>query len=158
MSASTATPHVPPRWFIRLAWAGHRGLLAVTRDRVGLAAPTPGGRFGMLRLRTTGRQSGRERAAIVGYYEEGSALVTLAMNGWADADPAWLLNLRANPDAVVDLPSGSRAVRARIAEGEERERLWARWEQYGGYGDDVDRYARLRSGETAVVVLEPRSA
>ncbi len=158
MPTPTDTPRLPPRWFIRLAWAGHRSLLAVTRDRVGLATPTPGGRFGMLRLRTTGRHSGRERAAVVGYYEEGPALVTLAMNGWAEADPAWLLNLRANPDAIVDLPGGSRSVRARIAEGEERQRLWVQWERYGGYGDDVDAYARLRSGETAVVVLEPRPA
>ena len=76
----------------------------------------------------------------------------MAMNGWADGEPAWWLNLQAHPDASVDLADGSRAVRARAAEGDERARLWARWRDMG---DDVDAYATLRSGETAVVILEP---
>ena len=75
------------------------------------------------------------------------------MNGWADAEPAWWLNLQAHPDATVEVAGGSRAVRGRAAEGEEQARLWARWREMG---DDVDRYATLRSTETAVVVLEPR--
>ena len=51
------------------------------------------------------------------------------------------------------LIDGPRLVRGRSAAGEERERLWARWRDFG---DDVDGYATRRSGETAVVVLEPR--
>jgi hypothetical protein len=43
-------------------------------------------------------------------------------------------------------------VRARLAEGEERQRLWARW---ATYGDDLDAYAARRA-ETPVIVLEPR--
>jgi deazaflavin-dependent oxidoreductase (nitroreductase family) len=118
--------------------------------------PTPGGRFGALRLRTIGRRSGRERAAILGYFEDDANLVTLAMNGWADPDPAWWLNLRANPDAVVDLAGGvSRAVRGRAADGEERERLLDRFRDYQGWGD-LDAFTTLRSGDTSVVVLEPR--
>jgi hypothetical protein len=77
----------------------------------------------------------------------------MAMNGWADGEPAWWLNLQAQPDATVELKDGSRAVRGRAAEGDERARLWARWRDYG---DDVDAFATLRSSETAVVVLEPR--
>jgi deazaflavin-dependent oxidoreductase (nitroreductase family) len=108
----------------------------------------------MLRLRTVGRRTGKERSAILGYYEDGSNLVTLAMNGWAEPEPAWWLNLQARPDAMVDVGGGSLAVRGREATGEERERLWARWQEFG---DDVDAYARRRSATTAVVVLEPRS-
>ncbi len=48
-----------------------------------------------------------------------------------------------------------RAVRARVATGEERDRLWATVREHSGYGD-MDGYARRRSGQTAVVVLEPR--
>lgn len=107
-----------------------------------------------MRLKTVGRRSGKEREAILGYYEDGPNLVTLAMNGWADAEPAWWLNLKARPDASVDLKGGSRAVRARAADGEERQRLWAKVREYSGYGD-VDGFATRRSGETAVVVLEP---
>jgi deazaflavin-dependent oxidoreductase (nitroreductase family) len=106
----------------------------------------------MLRLRTIGRRSGEPRSAILGYYEDGPNLVTLAMNGWADGEPAWWLNLQAHPEAVVDLVDGSRTVRARAAMGEERARLWAGWRTVG---DDVDSYSTLRSSETAVVVLEP---
>lgn len=73
--------------------------------------------------------------------------------GGADGEPAWWLNLQSHPDARVELADGSRAVRGRAAEGEERARLWAGWRDMG---DDVDGYATLRSTETAVVVLEPR--
>jgi hypothetical protein len=65
--------------------------------RAARATPTPAGKFGYLRLKTVGRRSGQERAAILGYYEDGSNLVTLAMNGWADAEPAWWLNLHRSP-------------------------------------------------------------
>jgi deazaflavin-dependent oxidoreductase (nitroreductase family) len=150
-------PRLPPRWFIRSAWVVHRAIHRFTGGRRGLATPIPGGRFGYLRLITVGRRSGQERAAILGYYEDGPNLVTLAMNGWAAAEPAWWLNLQAHPDAIVELKNGSRSVRARAAEGAERARLWAKVRDYSGYGDDVDAYAGLRSSETAVVVLEPRS-
>jgi deazaflavin-dependent oxidoreductase (nitroreductase family) len=106
-----------------------------------------------MRLTTVGRHSGKERVAILGYYEDGPNLVTLAMNGWAAPEPAWWLNLQANPHASVELRDGTRIVRARAAEGEERERLWAHWRELG---DDVDGYATRRPTETAVVILEPR--
>ena len=51
-----------------------------------------------MRLTTLGRRSGQPRVAIVGYYEDGPNLVTLAMNGWAEAEPAWWLNLQAQPE------------------------------------------------------------
>jgi deazaflavin-dependent oxidoreductase (nitroreductase family) len=149
-------PRLPPRWFIRSAWVVHRAIYRFTGGRRGLATPTPGGQFGYLRLKTVGRRSGQERAAILGYYEDGPNLVTLAMNGWAASEPAWWLNLQAHPDAIVELKNGSRAIRARAAEGEERARLWAKVRDYSGYGNDVDAYASLRSSETAVVVLEAR--
>jgi F420H(2)-dependent quinone reductase len=125
----------------------------LSRGRFGLWRPKPG-RWGALRLHTTGRRSGRARTAILGYFEDGPNYVTLAMNGWAAPEPAWWLNLQAHPDATVDMSDGSRrAVRGRAAVGEERERLWARWREHG---DDLDGYATRRPSQTAVVVLEPR--
>jgi deazaflavin-dependent oxidoreductase (nitroreductase family) len=153
---SKPAPKLPPRWFIRSAWVVHRAIYRFTGGRRGLATPTPGGQFGYLRLKTVGRRSGQERVAILGYYEDGPNLITLAMNGWAAAEPAWWLNLQAHPDAVVELKTGLRAVSARAAVGEERARLWAKVRGYSGYGDNVDSYASLRSSETAVVVLEPK--
>ena len=141
--------------FIRAAWVVHRAIYRFTGGRRGLAPPTPGGKFGYLRLKTVGRRSGQERAAILGYYEDGPNLVTLAMNGWGENEPAWWLNLQTNPDAKIDLKNGSRWVRAHAAEGEERTRLWAKVRDYRGYGD-VEGYARRRSSETAVVIFEPR--
>jgi len=144
--------------FVRIAWVGHRALYRFSGGRFGLSRPKDGGRFGMMRLTTLGRRSGQPRVAIIGYFEDGSNLVTLAMNGWADTEPAWWLNLQAQPDTTVDLPDGARAVRARAAAGAERERLWARFRDFPGWGDDLDALAARRSTERAVVVLEPRTA
>ena len=101
---------LPPRWFVRLAWSTHRGSYRVSGGRVGLwRAKT--NRWGAMRLTTTGRRTGQERSVMVGYFEDGSNLVTMAMNGWADGEPAWWLNLQANPEASVDLAEGRRTVR-----------------------------------------------
>ena len=156
-AAREQTLRLPPRWFVRTAWVLHRALYGLTGGRLGLWRPEAGGRFGTLRLRTIGRRSGQARVAILGYYEDGPNLVTMAMNGWAAAEPAWWLNLQAHPDATVDLPGGSRAVRARAAVGAERERLWARFRDFPGWGADLDALAARRPTETAVVVLEPRT-
>jgi F420H(2)-dependent quinone reductase len=150
---STRSPSLPPRWFIRSFWAAQRALYRVTRGRLGLRRATAT-RWGMMRLHTIGRRSGVERVAILGYFEDGADLVTMAMNGWADPEPAWWLNLQANPDAMVELPDGPRAVRARAAGPDERPRLWARWREYDGA--DLDAFAARRSRETAVVILSPR--
>ena len=94
----------------------------------------------------------RARAVIVGYFEDGPNLVTMAMNDWADAEPAWWHNLQAHPDVTVDLVGGPRQVSGRAAQGDERERLWARWRQID---ENLDAYTARRSRQTAVVVLEP---
>jgi len=153
----TTEPQQPaplqPRWFIRSFWVGQRAVYSVTGGRFGLRSARAD-RWGMLRLRTVGRRSGEERVAILGYIEDGQDLVTMAMNGWADPEPAWWLNLQAQPDVTVDLPGGSRAVHGRAANEDERPRLWARW---AAHDKDLDAFAARRSRETAVVILSPRS-
>ncbi len=157
-AARQQTPKRRPRLFVRGAWVLHRAIYRFTGGRRGLWRPKAGGTFGTMRLTTLGRRSGQPRVAIVGYYEDGPNLVTLAMNGWADAEPAWWLNLQAQPDTTVDLADGSRAVRARPAVGAERERLWARFRDFPGWGSDIEALAARRSTDTAVVVLGPRTA
>ena len=152
MTESRQRALLPPRWFVRAAWVVHRAVYSVTRGRRGLRAPTAD-RWGMLRLRTVGRRTGEERIAILGYVEDGPNLVTKAMNGWADPEPAWWLNLLAHPDASVDLVDGARPVRGRAADGDERLRLWAMW---AVYNKNLDAYAASRSRPTQVVILEPR--
>jgi F420H(2)-dependent quinone reductase len=75
------------------------------------------------------------------------------MNGWADPDPGWWLNLQAHPDAIVDLASGSGAVRGRAANGAERSRLWGQVARE--IDERLDAYA-ARPSETVVVILEPQ--
>jgi len=131
----------------------HRGVYSLNGGRIGLKGAADG-QSGMLRLRTTGRRSGEERRAILGYIQDGPNMVLVAMNGWGDPEPAWWLNLQALPRARVDLADGERQVTARIADPQERARLWAR---LNGPSGNLDRYAALRSRETAIVILEPRN-
>lgn len=143
-----ARPKLPPNWFIRTFWAAHRGILRLTGGRFGLWKATPE-KWGTFRLHTVGRVSGKERVAVLGYHEDGANLVTVAMNGWMEGDPAWWRNLQANPDAIVELKGERRLVRAHAAQGEERERLWKLF-------PDSQPYLPHRKTETPVVVLEPR--
>lgn len=145
---------LPPRWFVVSAWHVHRWMVRATGGRLGLWRPRPG-KWGALRLTTTGRRSGEPRRVIVGYFEDGPNLISMAMNGWGAVEPAWWLNLQAHPEGVVELAGGiRREVLGRAAAGAERDRLWERWR---GIDRNLDGYAARRPTETAVVVLEPRS-
>jgi deazaflavin-dependent oxidoreductase (nitroreductase family) len=155
--ASTTAAHgrnarLPPRWFIVAFWHGHRTVVRATRGRFGLWRPKPR-RYGTLQLTTTGRRSEMPRQVVLAYLEDGDDLVTMAMNGWAPAEPAWWLNLQDHPDALVQTHDGTHPVRARRAQGQERQRLWSRW---AAIDKNLDDYAARRPSETAVVVLEPR--
>ncbi len=103
-------------------------------------------------LTTVGRRTGRNREVIIGYFEDGADLVTMAMNGWGEAEPAWWLNVQAHPDVTANLVGGTRQVTGREAHGDERDRLWARWRQID---KNLDSYAARRSKQTAVVIFEP---
>ena len=78
---------VPPRWFAVIFWHVHRRIVRASRGRKGLWPARPG-KWGALRLTTTGRRSGEPRSVILGYYEDGPNLVSMAMNGWGAAEPA----------------------------------------------------------------------
>jgi deazaflavin-dependent oxidoreductase (nitroreductase family) len=145
---------LPPRWVMKAFWRAHRRVVKTSGGRKGLWLPRPG-KWGALRLTTTGRRSGERRSVIIGYYVDGANLVSMAMNGWGAAEPAWWLNLQADPRAVVELAGGlQRDVLGRSAGGAERDRLWQRWREID---QGLDDYAARRPRETAVVVLEPRS-
>ena len=92
-------------------------------------------------------------AVMLGYFEDGPNLVTMAMNGWGDAEPAWWLNLQAHPDATADTrrrsPPGHRP-------GGTRRRARAPVDPMATDDKHLDAYAARRSMQTAVVVLEPR--
>ena len=146
---------LPPRWFVKVAWFTHRAIYRVTRGRVGLKQPKAVDHWGTARLTTVGRHSGQERSVMIGYFEDGPNLVTLAMNGWSPGEPAWWLNLQAQPVATVSVVGTSYKVMGRAADGDERARLWERWRLID---HKLDAYAARRPAGTAVVVLEPWEA
>lgn len=111
------------------------------------------GRAPVLLLTTTGRKSGEPRTAPVVYLADGENAVVINTNAGNAKVPAWSLNLEANPEAEVERGRRRYPVRARIAEGEERERLWREHnEQYAGFDDYREKLDRTPS----VIVLEPR--
>ncbi|WP_045747485.1 nitroreductase/quinone reductase family protein [Actinoplanes rectilineatus] len=148
---------IPPRPLIRVAWSVHRAMLAVSGARIGLALPVAGAKSGMLQLHTVGRRSGKPRAVVLNYLEDGDDLVVLASNAGDPAHPAWWLNLEARPEVSVDLVGGRRSVHARAAGGDERERLLGLFRGLPMY-QDLDAVFAQRGRETPVVVLEPRRA
>ena len=154
--APAKTERPVPRPLIKTFWLIHRAIVRLSGGQVGFRRPETGKTFGMARLTTIGRRSGKVRNAMIGYYEDGPNVVTLAMNGWGTSDPAWWLNLQAVPEARIELPDGPRLVVARGAMGAERDRLWATFAQYPGWGTDLDALALGRDRVPAVVVLEPR--
>ncbi|MFI5029048.1 MAG: nitroreductase family deazaflavin-dependent oxidoreductase [Solirubrobacterales bacterium] len=115
-----------------------------------------GGKVGkapVLLLTTTGRKSGQPRTAPVVYLADGERLVVIGSNAGHTRTPAWSLNLKANPDAEVEVGRDRRPVRARVAEGEERAGLWRKHNnQYSGF----DEYEERTDRDIAVFVLDPR--
>jgi F420H(2)-dependent quinone reductase len=156
MTAIDAKPSPKvPHWLIRTIWFVHRRAYAITGGRFGLRTPAAS-RWGMLRLTTVGRRTGRTRVAILGFIEDGPNIVVPAMNGWMDPEPAWLLNLQAHPEASITLPGGeTRDVVARATEGQERDRLWRALVDLGTAAY-TDANAATRSRQTAIVIFEPR--
>lgn len=113
------------------------------------------GRAPVLLLTTIGRKSGEPRTAPVLYLAEGEHFILINTNGGNAKIPAWSLNLKANPEATVEVGRKRQTVRARIAEGEERTELWRKSnEQYAGFDD----YEAKLNREISVFVLEPISS
>lgn len=128
----------------------HQWLYELTDGRIGA---TLGGRP-MLLLRTVGRRTGTPRTAALLYVRDGDAYAVVASKGGAPQHPGWLHNLRARPDVEIQVGRERMPMRARIAEGEERSRLWARADavNQGQYSVYQSRTTR----RIPVIVLEPR--
>jgi deazaflavin-dependent oxidoreductase (nitroreductase family) len=78
----------------------------------------------LLLLHSTGAKSGKERIAPLAYRPDGDHLVVFASKAGAPTNPDWYHNLLANPKATVEVGTDSFAVRARVADGDERDRIW----------------------------------
>lgn len=128
---------------------GHARIYRVTRGRIGQALP---GLSPILLLDHVGAKSGILRTAPLLYVRDGDDLVIVASKGGYPKHPAWFHNLRANPDTTVQVGADLIPVTARVANSEERTRLWPKAvATYGGYTD----YQRRAGREIPMVILEP---
>lgn len=104
-------------------------------------------------LTTTGRTSGEKRDAPLIYGRHDGDFLIVASKGGADAPPAWFLNLRADPDAEIQVRAERIKVHARVASEAEKQELWPimtkEWPQY-------DEYQQRTERQIPVVVLEPQ--
>jgi deazaflavin-dependent oxidoreductase (nitroreductase family) len=120
-----------------------------------------GGRLGgkvkgapVLLLDHVGRKTGRARTTPVLYLRDGADLVIVGSRGGSDAMPAWFLNLMSSPNTTVQIGSKRRAVVARKATPEEKQRLWPRLvEMY----DEYAIYQQRTEREIPVAILSPAS-
>ena len=143
--------------FSEIPWiAEHIALYRSDPEKAHMWDSTPLGGPGVLPtllLTTTGRKSGEPRSLPLIYGEADGSHVIIASKGGLPSHPIWFLNLQAHPEC--DLMVGPKAVhaRARVAEGDERERLWKQMaEIYPPY----DAYQKTAGSRTIpVVVLDP---
>jgi F420H(2)-dependent quinone reductase len=120
-----------------------RGLIG---HRVPFAPP-------MLLLDHVGARTGKRRTSPLAYVRDGDSYVVIASKGGHPRNPGWFHNLRAHPDTTIQVGADRRAVRARVATPEERERLWPRAvEVWGPY----ESYQRRTKRQIPLVILEPR--
>ncbi len=145
--------------FSEIPWiVEHIALYRSDPEKARMWDSTPLGGPGLLPtllLTTTGRKSGESRALPLIYGEAGDSYVVIASKGGMPTHPIWYLNLEATP--ACELLVGPKAVsaHARVAVGEERERLWAQMaEVYPPYNEYQER-AGART--IPVVVLDPAS-
>src|SRR2546425_6014014 len=101
---------------LRLFWRIHRAFMGLTGGRFGKVGP-----MDALLLTTTGRKSGERRDVALNYLPDGDSYIVVASYAGEDRDPAWWRNLKANPNAVMRVGGKRLGVRAREADGPERE-------------------------------------
>ena len=148
MAADAPQANSPFWWFWERLTSVHGAVYNLSGGRVG------GNAYGapVVLVDSVGRKSGKRRTHPLICDEQGEDIVIVASKGGIEAHPAWYLNLMANPDTEINWRGERRRVRAREAEGEERERLWKRMvEVYPAYAH----YQARTERRIPVLVLEP---
>jgi deazaflavin-dependent oxidoreductase (nitroreductase family) len=139
----------PANLALKLGTIVHSGVYRATGGRLlGRMGRSP-----ILLLNTLGRKSGKKRATPLFYVVEDEDFVIIASKGGTPSHPAWYLNLKANPDATVEVGNRKVRVRAEELDGEEKERLWKKMaEMYPTYDD----YQKKTKREIPLLVLHPK--
>jgi deazaflavin-dependent oxidoreductase (nitroreductase family) len=107
----------------------------------------------MLLLHHTGAKSGQERVSPLVYLDLGDSVAVFGSKGGAPTHPAWYLNLVANPETTIEIGSENRKVRARVATGDERERIWT--DQKRAMPGFAEYETTAGDREIPVIVLDP---
>ena len=128
----------------------HAFVYRLTGGLIGSRLPTVNP--GVLLLTTRGRKTGKLRTIPLTHFQIGQQTVIVASNSGKDLHPPWYWNLRSNPDAVIQIGRSRRPVRARLAEGPEREQLWLAVERMIPLFHE---YKRRTAREIPVFILEP---
>jgi deazaflavin-dependent oxidoreductase (nitroreductase family) len=138
----------PVRLALKLGSGVHSGVYRATGGKLfGRMGKSP-----ILLLNTVGRKSGKKRTSPLLYVKDGEDFVIIASKGGASTHPAWFLNLKANPEATVEVGDREVRVRAEEADAEEKARLWQKMvEMYPTYDD----YQTKTKREIPLLVLHP---
>ena len=144
-------PGVDKAWPVLNRLMGlHTAAYRASKGRIGHRVP---GLPPMLLLDHVGAKSGTERTSALLYVDDGADVVIVASKGGFPKHPAWLHNLKANPETTVQIGPEVRRVCARVANPDERARLWPKAvTAYSSYAD----YQRKAPREIPLVILEPR--
>jgi deazaflavin-dependent oxidoreductase (nitroreductase family) len=135
---------------LRHLMGGHATVYRATNGLIGHRFP---GSPPVLLVDHVGAKSGTMRTSPLVYARDAENVILVASKGGYPRHPAWFHNLMAHPDTTIQIGSSRRQVHARVADAEERKRLWPKVvDVYGGYEDYQQRTGR----EIPLVVLEPR--
>ncbi len=114
-----------------------------------------GGQFAgapLLLLHHKGAKSGIERVNPVVYQQVGDDLAVFASKAGAPTNPDWFHNLLANPRTTIEIGDDTVEVEARVAAGDERDRIWEKQKtEAPGFAD----YERATTRTIPVVILHP---
>ena len=143
----------PSKWLKKILRAAHSLHVALYR--------MSGGKFAnkianlpVLLITTFGRRTGKPYTNAVVYIEDGHGYLVSATNGGSDWDPGWYRNLKARPEATIEIGDKILNVRATFAEGEERTRLYAQFKTASG---NFVKYEQGTSRLLPVIHLTPIS-
>jgi len=132
---------------MELFWRVHRAVFSASGGRIGSrVGPLP-----VLLLSVRGRKSGAQRDVLLNHMRDGSRYVVFASHAGEEREPPWWLNLRDAGEGEIMVGGERFKVRAREAEGAERERLWSEAKKRDAA---FVPYEKRVSRRIAVVVLE----
>jgi deazaflavin-dependent oxidoreductase (nitroreductase family) len=136
----------------RRATKPHVALYRVSRGRIANHLPgLPGARI--LLLDHTGAKTGVKRTSPVMFYRDGDLIAVAASQAGQPTNPAWFHNLRANPETAIQIGAEKRAVRARLATPDERDRLWPKFVEFCPDYEFWQQLANPR--QIPILILEP---